>query len=424
MKNLYLIALFFLSSSLFAQEGIKFEQNSDWTALKARAKAEHKYIFLDGYTTWCVPCKEMAANIFPQPKVADFFNQNFINVAVQFDVTEGDNAATKAWYEDARKISSEFDIAAFPTYLFFNPNGDLVYKVIGASKDADEFLGKARASLNPATQYPNLKAQYSNGKRDTAFMATLIKAASNARDQENLHTYVNDYLPTQNSYPNHQNLLFAFYGAKKSTDEGFKMMQKYPLQMDSLFGTGFSRRTIQRMIYEEIVFPQVRENGKVENRGGMILYSGKLIKQVNWDALDANVVEKFPQAAPGIIRYAKTAYYRDLNDWTKFAAVANNYATGSDIDFEELMDYAQSVFQFCNQKPAIQQALNWANLAVQSKSDLNVRFKYVQAQLYYKTGEKQKAIAQLQEVINASGAQGEYMKAELAKMKNNEKTWF
>ena len=70
----------------FAQEkGMHFEHNTTWQKILAKAKAEKKYIFVDCFTTWCGPCKQMSANIFPLKEVGDFYNKNFINVKIQLD---------------------------------------------------------------------------------------------------------------------------------------------------------------------------------------------------------------------------------------------------------------------------------------------------------------------------------------------------
>ncbi len=36
---------------------IHFENGLSWEQIKEKAKAEHKYIFVDCYATWCGPCK-------------------------------------------------------------------------------------------------------------------------------------------------------------------------------------------------------------------------------------------------------------------------------------------------------------------------------------------------------------------------------
>lgn len=123
MKSICLLILFFVNPC-FAQQsrGIVFEKETNWEAIKQKAKKENKYIFLDTYTTWCMPCQFMAKNIFPQELVGDFFNKHFINVAIQMDTTKHDDVFVRNWYRDAKRISDMYKIGAYPTYLFFNPN--------------------------------------------------------------------------------------------------------------------------------------------------------------------------------------------------------------------------------------------------------------------------------------------------------------
>src|SRR5690606_26355882 len=84
--------------------GINFEKNLNWAEVKQKAKKENKLIFMDEYTTWCIPCGQMSENIFPLAEVGEFFNKNFINVAVQMDVTKNDSKYEKSWYKDAKMI--------------------------------------------------------------------------------------------------------------------------------------------------------------------------------------------------------------------------------------------------------------------------------------------------------------------------------
>lgn len=95
----------------------------------------------------------MIENIFPQAEVGDFFNKNFINVAVQVNVTKKDNTYVKSWYNDAKTIADDYKIDAYPTYLFLNPDGDLVHIIKGASDNANDFIAKAKEALDPKTQF-------------------------------------------------------------------------------------------------------------------------------------------------------------------------------------------------------------------------------------------------------------------------------
>eukprot|EP01035_Chromulina_nebulosa_P047761 gene47761-64791_t len=183
MKKLLSAALLLLSVGAFAQteKGMHFEHGQTWEAIKAKAKAENKYIFVDAFTTWCGPCKMMAATIFPQESVGAFFNDKYINVKVQLDTTKKDNEEVIGWYKDAHDIMVNYKVNVFPTYLFFSPDGELVHRSVGSS-EAPEFIVKGKDALDPEKQYYTLVRKYEAGEKAPTFLRNLATAAQNAYD--------------------------------------------------------------------------------------------------------------------------------------------------------------------------------------------------------------------------------------------------
>ena len=130
-----------------------------------KAKAEHKYIFVDVYATWCVPCKKMDAEIYPDAKVGDVINDAFVAVKIQFDQTAKDDAYTRGWYADAKMLNDSFRVQGYPSFLFFAPDGLFIHRGIGY-KGADEFVAMARFALEPARlEYAKRMKDYANGVR-------------------------------------------------------------------------------------------------------------------------------------------------------------------------------------------------------------------------------------------------------------------
>ena len=143
----------------FANDGIRFTEGS-WKEVLSKAKAENKLIFIDVYTSWCGPCKMMAAETFPLKEVGDVFNAHFINYKI--DAEKGEGIA----------IAKKFDVRAFPTYLFVNGDGELVYRVVGYM-EANPFLEEAKIAIrekNDAKPLVQWEKEYQNGKRDKAFL--------------------------------------------------------------------------------------------------------------------------------------------------------------------------------------------------------------------------------------------------------------
>lgn len=120
MKNIVLFLLLGMSKMALAQEsGIKFEK-SNWNQVLQKAKSENKIIFMDAYTSWCGPCKSMQARVFPDKKVGDFFNENFINVKVDMEQGEGPSIALK------------YPVRGYPNLFFIDPkSGKIVNQALG-----------------------------------------------------------------------------------------------------------------------------------------------------------------------------------------------------------------------------------------------------------------------------------------------------
>ena len=76
-----LIAIVLLPGSNTMGQGIQFMQGSYREVLE-KAKAENKKVFIDFYTTWCGPCKEMSSKVFTDADVAKYFNEKFISYQI------------------------------------------------------------------------------------------------------------------------------------------------------------------------------------------------------------------------------------------------------------------------------------------------------------------------------------------------------
>ena len=121
MKNIYLfIAILFASITTFAQEGVNF-RNLTFTEALAQAKQENKLVFMDCYTSWCGPCKNMTEKVFPQKAAGDYFNPRF--VCVKYDMEKGEGVA----------LAKQFDVHAYPTFIIIRPDGTVQHKLVDLS---------------------------------------------------------------------------------------------------------------------------------------------------------------------------------------------------------------------------------------------------------------------------------------------------
>ncbi|MBO0938794.1 DUF255 domain-containing protein [Fibrella sp. HMF5335] len=143
--------------------GIQFFKGS-WSAVLAEAKKQNKPVFVDIYTTWCGPCKLMAKQAFPDPKVGEKFNANFISYQIDAEKGEGIDVAKK------------YAVTAYPTSLYISGDGELLHRAVGYGgipgmlTEADKAIAAAK-DPNPVSV---MDRQYESGKRDADFLRTYL----------------------------------------------------------------------------------------------------------------------------------------------------------------------------------------------------------------------------------------------------------
>src|SRR6185312_17488120 len=108
MKRLLYILLSIPLASAGQETGIRFDSAHTWVQITAKAKAEHKYIFVDCYATWCSPCKEMDKNVYMSSKIGERFNADFVSVKVQMDKTKKDDPHVMSWYSAADSLQRAY----------------------------------------------------------------------------------------------------------------------------------------------------------------------------------------------------------------------------------------------------------------------------------------------------------------------------
>jgi thiol:disulfide interchange protein len=135
MKKIFSLAVLIICFSFIsnAQKGIQFFQGT-WKEVLEKAKKEKKPIFVDAYTVWCGPCKYMAANVFTDEKVGEYYNKNFINY--KFDMEKGEGP----------EFANKYRITAYPTLLYINAEGKIIHRVVGG-KQPEQFIEDGKRAM-------------------------------------------------------------------------------------------------------------------------------------------------------------------------------------------------------------------------------------------------------------------------------------
>src|SRR5579863_1166657 len=259
-KQITIVALCltgFLGVKAQEERGVKFEKNLSWQQIKAKAKAENKNIFIDCFATWCGPCTAMKKSVFPNEKLGEYMNAHFVSVEVQMDSSASDDEQVKQWYTDAKAILQQYKIYAFPTFLFFSPEGKIIHRDLGFRK-ADEFIALATNLCDPQKQYYTLIENYKLGKKNYSVMKYLARTAKSLGEKDMANTIADDYL---NNYLfklkdsdlfKYDNIDFIASFIRSSKGKSFNLFYYHAAKIDKIMQTkGYAQSWVDYIIAKE-----------------------------------------------------------------------------------------------------------------------------------------------------------------------------
>lgn len=170
MKRLFLI-LFALTAAFGVQaQGIEFRKVSLQEALAAAGK-ENKLVFVDCYTQWCGPCKQMEAQVFPDPEAGAFMNPRF--VSVQIDMEHGEGTS----------VGAKYKVNSYPTFLILAPDGSEINRSVGSAPTRQFIANMERLSV-PENSPEALAAEYAKGGMSNSRLFAYINSLLEERKTE------------------------------------------------------------------------------------------------------------------------------------------------------------------------------------------------------------------------------------------------
>lgn len=246
MKYLYILLI--LSAGLTAHaQGIRFERDLSWKEIQIKAKASGKAIFIDAYTTWCGPCKQMDRDVFPNKEVGDFFNQHFISFKLQMDKTPNDAADIKKQYADAEWFEKNYQITSYPCYLFFDINGKLIHRAGGGGLKPKDFIAIGEEARDPAKQMLSFKKKYDQGERSTEFMKNYIYKLAAAGDQL-LEPTADEFLKLQKDPFSAESVGMMMFMTTGSTSKYFDLLVKNKTKLYAAIGKAKADTYLKKVI--------------------------------------------------------------------------------------------------------------------------------------------------------------------------------
>jgi thiol-disulfide isomerase/thioredoxin len=359
------IGILFLIIGFFEighSQGIEFVHDKKFSEVLALAKKERKLIFMDCYTTWCGPCKRLAAQVFPDPEVGEYFNANFINTKFDMEKDEGP------------EIAARFGVRAYPTLLWFNGEGNVVNRVVGGLDPAG-LIEAGRKSLDPTPGILNgMRVRYNNGDRDADFLADYVNTSSAAGEKTDglFKEYLEKLSTKQLNEEKHARTIFNLTNDIKSQGLQYLMANKEAYK--KLLGDETFNKKINA-----IATKAVTESPKADDKA---LFDG---------AIELLKNNKAPDTHEMTLKLSM-AYYLKMNDMDNYdknaSAFIKKYAPKNAV---VLNDVAWNYFLNVNESPQLSKATKWAYeaLNIENKYTYNLTYAYLlYKQKNYKEAEK------------------------------------
>lgn len=145
----------------------------------AAAKQENKLVFIDFYTSWCGPCRQMANEVFPQAKVGAYFNAKFVSLKMNAE-------------KEGKELAQRFNVTAYPTFIILDAEGKVKADLKGAM-DGDEFIAKIEQSLDPEQSPKRIAERYLSGERTPLIVNSYALQLMQQRKEEEGMKVVDDY---------------------------------------------------------------------------------------------------------------------------------------------------------------------------------------------------------------------------------------
>jgi thioredoxin-related protein len=408
--------------------GVHFLDDMTWEQLKEKARIERKYIFVDLYATWCGPCKSMDKTTYPNESVGNLLNEYFLSARVQCDTSKQDGDVLRAKYADAHAISTKYEVHAYPTFLFFSPDGEILHKAVGYYSPKD-FVKVVNAAMDTNMQYFTLVKAYKDGKLDFSRMPDLADKARRIGDISMFSSVVRMYflsyldLLSDSLFFNKNSLakVVEYGDYLMPSDRAFILLTEYTELVDQILEKkGLSLEVVDNVIFNEEVKPYLINAKKNEI-------------EPNWTIIDRKINEKFGTTHKDPVLRGKFEWCMFKKDVEGYCQIAiermDNWNLAKNTEDannrESLNVFAWGLFQRSNDKAKLEKALSWSDLVIGAITDTAKHasmFIDTKANLLYKLGRKNEALV-LEAKAVALNPNDHGMQQTLQKMQEGKATW-
>lgn len=234
MRKMLILCAALLCGTIFGAyaQGVEFRDLTFQQALD-KAAEENKLVFMDCYTSWCGPCKNMLNNVFTLPEAGEFMNAAF--VCVKYDMEKG----------EGMDLGKRFGVKAYPTFFIIRPDGTVQHKLVGGSP-WERFQERVKRGLNEKTSLFYLQERYQAGKLSVKEYADYVQVLQDASEDKQTEAFSREIFEKLNDKSRCRAENWFIYEQEMSpTDERFVYLVEYK----SVFDQQIGKEIVDKQIY-------------------------------------------------------------------------------------------------------------------------------------------------------------------------------
>ncbi len=369
-----LLSFLFVALALGARaEGMRFFEGT-WEEALAEAKRLDRIIFVDAYAVWCGPCKKMASEVFPDDKVGEFYNKNFVNLKLDAEKGEG------------LKFREKYPISAFPTLFYIDYTGEVIQQVKGA-QPVDGFIELGRKALSKIDRSQQYVSAYESGDRDPELVYNYVRALNKAGKSS--LKIANEYLRTQKDLSTPFNLRFILEAVVEADSRIFDLLIQY-------------RNAIEALESSQAVKDRIREACEATAQKAVEFRNRQL-----FDEAIAKMKKHYPEKAASFQLSMEMDFWSAMGEAEKYIAACRQYAKKEAAnDAKTLSRLSASLMdQFGHVPKAVLAAEAFLKTAAESSNDYKMYLSY--ASLLQRNGQKAKAMEAARKALELAKPQGD-----------------
>jgi len=384
--QIFLIALLaFGCADKSKTETINYELeviDQDFAKATELASEQNKLLFIDFYTTWCAPCKQLDKLVFQNDSIKQILAKDYI--LLKYDA-ENDTVF---------HLSKKHHVSSYPTAIVLNRKGYVVNRKYGFPGNNFESLSKNVLDFTEQSAELNSQNEY-------------LKGYSNTIDETKYPKFYNDYVNRTIKKVQPSDFDTFFSGKKHFfKEEDFTPLFYFGRNAPSNIG--------------DIILKDKQKYFELYGEQDVEILLWLLTSTKFNEAISENNDEKYDNAVAFTKRALSQGWVNDIlpareidrlkaqNKWGDVFKLYEERKNRDGLDEEEINYISWDVYKNCDDQQVIAKCIDW----MKEVTDKNPELAYLDtyAFLLYKSGNNKKTKEVAEKAIEAAKKEGENTK--------------